>query len=191
MMPTDYNVIRRCAGWLAAGDYRVCCFGQPDGPLREKWLSRQAAPCRGQGRVASWRALPARRLRRDQPARSAQRVVAFYNQRGTAEQCIKEGKGAIQWTRLLCRTFAANAVRLQLHALAYNLGNFMRTLAMPKVAEPWPLTRLREKLIKIGAKVSSHRRYMTFQMAEVAISRQMFADILLLIARLRAPPAPA
>src|SRR5215831_12262532 len=112
-------------------------------------------------------------------ARSAQRVVAFYNQRGTAEQCIKEGKGAIKWTRLLCRTFAANAVRLQLHALAYNLGNFMRTLAMPKVAEPWPLTRLREKLIKIGAKVSSHRRYMTFQMAEVAISRQMFADILL------------
>ena len=190
-MPTDYNVIRRCAGWLAAGDYRVCCFGQPDGPLREKWLSRQAAPCRGQGRVASWRALPARRLHRDQPARSAQRVVAFYNQRGTAEQCIKEGKGAIKWTRLLCRTFAANAVRLQLHALAYNLGNFMRTLAMPKVAEPWPLTRLREKLIKIGAKVSSHRRYMTFQMAEVAISRQMFADILLLIARLRAPPAPA
>jgi len=176
---------------LAAGDYRVCCFGQPDGPLREKWLSRQAAPCRGQGRVASWRALPARRLHRDQPARSAQRVVAFYNQRGTAEQCIKEGKGAIKWTRLLCRTFAANAVRLQLHALAYNLGNFMRTLAMPKVEEPWPLTRLREKLIKIGAKVSSHRRYMTFQMAEVAISRQMFADILLLIARLRAPPAPA
>jgi hypothetical protein len=65
-------------------------------------------------------------------ARPAERVVAFYNQRGTAEQWIKEGKGAIKWTRLSCRTFAANAVRLQLHALAYNLGNFMRTLAMPK-----------------------------------------------------------
>ena len=70
-------------------------------------------------------------------ARPAERVVAFYNQRGTAEQWIKEGKGAIKWTRLSCRTFAANAVRLQLHALAYNLGNFMRTLAMPKAAEPW------------------------------------------------------
>jgi hypothetical protein len=56
-------------------------------------------------------------------------------------------------------TFAANAVRLQLHGLAYNLGNFMRTLAMPKAAEPWSLTSLREKLIKIGAKVVSHGRY--------------------------------
>ena len=88
--------------------------------------------------------------------RSAERVVAFYNQRGTAEQWIKEGKGAIKWMRLSCRPFAANAVRLQLHALAYNLGNFMRTLAMPKAAEPWSRTRLREKLIKIGAKVVSH-----------------------------------
>jgi hypothetical protein len=48
-----------------------------------------------------------------------------------------------------------------------------------------------EKLIKIGAKVVSHGRYVTFQLAEVAVSRQMFADILALIARLRAPPAPA
>ena len=54
-------------------------------------------------------------------ARSAEGIVAFYNQRGTAEQWIKEGKGAIKWTRLSCRTFAANAVRLQLHALAYNV----------------------------------------------------------------------
>jgi hypothetical protein len=124
-------------------------------------------------------------------ARPAARVVAFYNQRGTCEQFIKEGKGAIKWTRLSCRTFAANAVRLQLHVLAYNLGNFMRTLALPKPAEPWSLTSLREKLIKIGAKVVSHGRYVTFQMAEVAVSRQMFAEILSLIARLRAAPAPA
>jgi hypothetical protein len=123
-------------------------------------------------------------------ARPAERVVAFYNQRGTAENWIKEGKGAIKWTRLSCRTVAANAVRLQLHALAYNLGNFMRTLACPRV-EPWSLTSLREKLIKIGAKVVSHGRYVTFQMAEVAVSQLMFRDILMLIARLRAPPAPA
>jgi hypothetical protein len=124
-------------------------------------------------------------------SRPAERLVAFYNQRGTAEQWIKEGKNAIKWTRLSCRTFAANAVRLQLHALAYNLGNFMRTLAMPKTAEPWSLTSLREKLIKIGAKVVSHGRYVTFQLAEVAVSRQMFKDILMLIARLRVLPVPA
>jgi Transposase DDE domain group 1 len=124
-------------------------------------------------------------------ARSAEGIVSFYNKRGTCEQWIKEGKGAIKWTRLSCRTFAANAVRLQLHALAYNLGNFMRTLAMPKAVERWSMTSLREKLVKIGAKVVSHGRYVTFQLAEVAVPRQMFADILSLIARLRAPPAPA
>jgi Transposase DDE domain group 1 len=124
-------------------------------------------------------------------ARSAEGIVVFYNRRGTCEQYIKEGKNAIKWTRLSCRTFAANAVRLQLHALAYNLGNFMRTLAMPKTVERWSLTSLREKLIKIGAKVVRHGRYVTFQLAEVAVPRRLFADILSLIARLRASPAPA
>jgi hypothetical protein len=75
--------------------------------------------------------------------------------------------------------------------LAYNLGNFMWTLAMPKAAQPWSLTSLRQKLIKIGTKVVSHGRYITFQMAQVAVSQQMFANILSLIARLRPPPAPA
>jgi hypothetical protein len=118
-------------------------------------------------------------------------VVAFYNKRGTCEQWIKEGKNAIKWTRLSCRTFDANAVRLQLHALAYNLGNFLRTLAAPEPIQDWSLTSLREKLIKIGAKVVSHGRYIAFQMAEVAIPRRLFADILRLIATLRAPPIPA
>jgi len=67
----------------------------------------------------------------------------------------------------------------------------MRTLAMPKTVERWSLTSLREQLIKIGAKVVSHGRYVTFQLAEVAVPRRSFAEILSLIARLRAPPAPA
>jgi hypothetical protein len=56
--------------------------------------------------------------------RPPESIVAFYNQRGTAEQWIREGKNAVRWTRLSCRSMKANAVRLQLHALAYNL--FMR-----------------------------------------------------------------
>jgi Transposase DDE domain group 1 len=68
-------------------------------------------------------------------------------------------------------------VRLQLHALAYNLGNFLRTLATPEPIKDWSLTSLKEKLIKIGAKVVSHGRYVAFQMAEVAIPRQMFQKI--------------
>src|SRR5262245_62736427 len=121
----------------------------------------------------------------------AERVVAFYNARGTCEQWIKEGKGAIKWTRLSCRMFAANTVRLQLHALAYNLGNFLRTLATPEPIKNWSLTSLKEKLIKIGAEVVSHGRYVAFQMAEVAIARQMFQEILRLIAELRPQPPPA
>ena len=122
-------------------------------------------------------------------SRSAERVVAFYNKRGTCEQWIKEGKGAIKWTRLSCRTLAANAVRPQLHALAYNLGNFLRTLATPEPIKDWSLTSLKEKLIKIGAKVVSHGRYVAFQ-AEVAIPRPMFQEIRL-IAKLRPQPPAA
>ena len=124
-------------------------------------------------------------------SRPAMRGAAFYKQRGTAEQLIKEGKNAIVWTRLSCRKFQNNAVRLQLHALAYNLANFMRTLATPEPIKDWSLTSLKEKLIKIGAKLVSHGRYVGFQMAEVAISRHLFADILRLIAELRPQPPPA
>ena len=74
--------------------------------------------------------------------RPAERVVAFYNQRGTAEQWIKEGNSAVNWTRLSCYSFRTNEVRLRLHALGYNLGNFLRTLALPKAVEHWSLTTL-------------------------------------------------
>jgi len=124
-------------------------------------------------------------------SRPAERVVGFYNQRGTCEQWIKEGKNAVKWTRLSCCSFAANAVRLQLHALAYNLANFMRTLALPETVKHWSLTSLREKLVKIGAKIVAHARYVTFQMAEVAVPNQLFGEILRLIDGLRPPPAPA
>jgi hypothetical protein len=123
--------------------------------------------------------------------RPAERVVAFYNQRGTAEQWIKEGKNAVKWTRLPCCSFAAIAVRLQLHALAYNLANFMRTLALPEAVKQWSLTSLKEKLIKIGAKVVCHGRYVIFQMAEVAVPKELFQEILRLIDGLRPRPAPA
>jgi hypothetical protein len=120
----------------------------------------------------------------------SKRVVRFYNGRGTAEQWIKEGKNAVKWTKLSCRTFKDNQTRLQLFALAYNLGNFLRRLALPKPVRHWSLTTLREKLIKIGAKVTRHSKYVTFQLAEVAVTRYLFAAILARIARLAIPPPP-
>ena len=135
-MPNACATIRRCAGSSVAKRLMVA-------RLRARWAASRRAGL----------------------SRQAERVVAFYNKRGTCEQWIKEGKGAIKWTRLSYRSFAANAARLQLHALAYNLGNFLRTLATPKPIKDWSLTSLKEKLIKIGAKVVRHGRYVIFQMA--------------------------
>ena len=106
------------------------------------------------------------------------RVVRFYHQRNTAEQWIEEGKNALTWTRLSCHAFRDNAVRLQLFALAYNLGNFLRRLTLPRKIQQWTLTTLQEKLIKIGAKVIRHARRLTFQLAEVAVPRELFEAIL-------------
>jgi Transposase DDE domain group 1 len=110
--------------------------------------------------------------------RPPERVVAFDNQRGTAEQWIREGKNAVRWTRLSCRSMTANAVRLQLHALASNLAPFFRTLVLPDEVERWSLTTLREKVVEIGATVVTHARSTVFQMAEVAVPRDLFRRIL-------------
>ena len=76
-------------------------------------------------------------------------------------------------------------MRLQLFALAYNLANFLRQLVLPRSIKGWTLTTLREKLIKIGAKVVTHAKYVVFQLAEVAVPRQLFAALLERIGRLR------
>ncbi len=121
----------------------------------------------------------------------AKRVVHFYNGRGTAEQWIKEGKHALCWTRLSCHGFDDNQVRLQLFVLAYNLGNFLRRFALPASIKHWTLTTLRDKLIKIGAKVVRHARYVTFQLAEVAVPRQLYRAILERIRRFAGTPPRA
>jgi hypothetical protein len=80
-----------------------------------------------------------------------------------------------------------NQVRLHLFVLAYNLGNFLRQLVLPREIRRWTLTTTREKLIKIGAKVVRHARRVTFQLAEVAVPRRLFQAILCAIDRLRLP----
>ncbi len=87
-----------------------------------------------------------------------------------------------------CRNFKDNQTRRQLFARAYNLGDFLRRLALPRSVRHWSLTTLREKLIKIGAKVVIHSRYVIFQMAEVAVPRELFAAILERIQRFGVPP---
>jgi hypothetical protein len=108
----------------------------------------------------------------------AEKVVGFYNQRGNCEQWIKEGKYALAWTRLSCSRFISNQVRLALFVLAYNLGNFLRRFALPGEISQWSLRSVQLKLIKIGARIISNARRTIFQMAEVAVPGELFAEVL-------------
>ena len=101
-------------------------------------------------------------------------VVRFYNGRGTAEQWIKEGKYALNWTRLSCHRFVANRVRLSLFVLAYNLGNFLRRLCLPKAVKHWSLRSVQVKLIKMGGRLVRHARWLIFQLSEVSVPRRLF-----------------
>ena len=115
-------------------------------------------------------------------------IVRFYNGRGTAEQWIKEGKYALNWTRLSCHKFVANKVRLALFVLAYNMGNFMRRLVLPEDMKHWSLTSLQTRLIKTGGRLVRHARRLVFQLAEVLVSREMLGGILERIGQLRLAP---
>ncbi|MBI4311593.1 MAG: transposase, partial [Chloroflexi bacterium] len=115
-------------------------------------------------------------------------VVHFYNGRGSAEQWIKEGKYALNWTKLSCHRFVANQVRLRLFVLAYNLGNFLRRLALPPSIKHWSLRSLQVKLMKTGGRLVRHARGLVFQLAEAAVPFGVFQGVLQRIAALR--PAP-
>ena len=115
-------------------------------------------------------------------------IVRFYNGRGTAEQWIKEGKYALNWTRLSCHKFVANQVRLWLFVLTYNLGNFMRRLVLPEDMKHWTLTSLQTRLIKTGGRLVRLARRLVFQLAEVLVTREMLTGILERISRLRLAP---
>ncbi len=98
--------------------------------------------------------------------------------RGTAEQWIKEGKQAAHWTRLSCHRFRANEVRLLLGVIAYNLGNLLRRLVLPRAIQSWSLTSLQQRLFKTGGRVVRHARYFILQLAESHLTPRRFGQIL-------------
>ncbi len=111
-------------------------------------------------------------------------VVHFYNQRGTAEQWIKEGKEAAHWTRLSCHRFRANEVRLLLGVIAYNLGNLLRRLVLPLAIQSWSLTSLQQRLFKTGGRLIRHARYFVLQLAESYLTQPLFWQIVARIEQL-------
>jgi hypothetical protein len=96
-------------------------------------------------------------------------VVRFYNKRGTAEQWIKEGKQAVKMTRLSCRLFRSNEVRLLLNLIAYKLGNLWR------------------RLVKTGGRLIQHARYYWLLLAESRLTRRLFGSMARRIAALPLP----
>jgi hypothetical protein len=94
---------------------------------------------------------------------------------GMAERCIKEGKYALNWHRLSCHRFVASQMRLKLFVVAYNQGNFLGRLGLPKAIGTWLLQILQLKLIEIGDQIVRHARSIVFRLAEVAKPRDLFA----------------
>jgi hypothetical protein len=115
------------------------------------------------------------------------KAVHFYNQRGNAEQWIKEGKQAVKMTRLSCHRFRSNEVRLWLSNLAYNVGNLWRGLALPVGISDWSLTSLQQRLVKTGGRLIKHARYYWLLLAEGHLTRARFAAMLRRIALLPLP----
>ena len=115
-------------------------------------------------------------------------IVRFCNGRGMAEQWIKEGKYPLKWTRVSHHKFVANQVRLARFVLAYNLGNFMRRLALPEDMKHRSLISLQTRMIKTGGRLVRHARSPVFRLAEVLVSRELLAGILERIGRLRLAP---
>lgn len=97
----------------------------------------------------------------------------------------KKDKYALNRTRLSCHRFLANQVRLQLFILACKLGTFLRRMALPSAMKHWLLRSLQVKLIEIGARIVDHSKSIIFQLAEVAVPREVFAVLLGRIDRLR------
>ena len=152
----------------------------------------QAAPGGGQGRVAPGRAVPAGRLHRHQPdpagaSGSASSTTAAARRssgsRRASWRCAGPGCPAAPSATTRCGCSCSRSPTTWPTSCA--------SLALPHEVAQWSLTTLREKLVKIGARIVRHGRYVVFQLAEVAVPRALFAAILRRIDRLRGPPVAA
>ena len=74
--------------------------------------------------------------------------------------------------------FRANQVRFSLFVLAYNLGNSMRSLALPEMMKHWSLPSLQARMTKTGGQLMRHARRLVFQLAEVLVTRGILGGIL-------------
>lgn len=109
---------------------------------------------------------------------TTEEVFKFYEDRGTAENFIKEGKLDCSFARLSCSEFWANAFRFQTAVLAYNIHNCFRELILPNQLKSHYLSTIRSKLIKVGCRIIYHSRQIICQFGKSFKIKKLFEQIL-------------
>lgn len=119
---------------------------------------------------------------------SAEAVFNWYEQRGQAENFIKELKRDIAADRLSCSAYRANALRLQLHALTYNLLVLFRryVLGGTQLAHA-AIDSVRLRLFKVGARVRRTARRLWFHIATGWPGQPLFREVINRLAAIRGP----
>ena len=111
-------------------------------------------------------------------------VIQFYCGRGKMENCIKEGKSGFDFSAVSSHSRVVNANRLRVHALAYNLFNWFRRLALASSMRKMRIDAIRLKLLKVAAKVVHSARYITFKLCSSYVYKKEFNETLQNIGRL-------
>lgn len=105
-------------------------------------------------------------------------VIQFYCGRGKMENFIKEGKSGFDFSSVSSHSKAVNANRLQVHALAYNLFNWFRRLALSASMRKQRIDTIRLKLLKIAAKAVHSARYIVFKLCSSCPYKREFYETL-------------
>lgn len=109
---------------------------------------------------------------------SPHQILDFYCNRGTMENFIKEGKNGFEFDRMSSSSFIANSNKLQISMLAYNFNNWFRRLCMSKDIKSFRMETIRNKVIKVAAKVVHHARKITFKLCSSYPYKDFFNSII-------------
>ncbi len=108
----------------------------------------------------------------------------FYCKRGLMENFIKESKSGFDFASVSSHTRMVNANRLQIHALAYNIFNWFRRLALSANMRKQRIDTVRLKLLKIAVKVIHSARYIIFKLCSSCPYKNEFNETLSNIGKL-------
>ena len=108
----------------------------------------------------------------------AEDIYDGYDERGECENRIKEFKRDLSSDRLSCHSFRANAFRLKLHALAYQLLVLFRLHALRTTDLACArLETLRLKLFKVGARFQRTARHLWFHLSSSWPGRDLLVEV--------------